>query len=80
MGTVGYICRVSRAVRCRHVHLSDIGPRGFGVGEQGVRLLARPCEEARVSKQRVEHERAGPRHRVEGGDEGTEHGDLQVGF
>ena len=43
-------------------------------------LRARRGEKLGVSKQRVEHERAGACHHVEGRDEWSEHGDLEVGF
>ena len=64
----------------QHFHLRDIGPGGLAGGEQGVGLRPCPRQEVGVAKQRVEHERAGARHSVEGDDERTEHGDLQVGF
>ena len=62
------------------VQLPDVLHRRPAVREDGVRLGRHPLQQPGVLQDRVEHERADPRHRVEAGDEGPEHARPQIGL
>ena len=71
---------VSRAARWVTVEPADVPYRGAAVGEEGVRLGRHALEHVGMLQDRVEHERADPRHGVEAGDERAEHPRPEVGL